>query len=86
MTFIPRALPVIVPYVPEEYRSPLPAIGLVNEDDESDTPETAFASYTGAIREPPVWAIAMMIAGVTLMASGGGLYLLARRRRERRWR
>ena len=86
MTFIPRPLPEIVPYVPEEYRSPLPAIGLVNEDDESDTPETAFASYTGAIREPPVWAIAMMIAGATLTASGSGLYLLARRRRERRWR
>ena len=86
MTFIPRPLPEIVPYVPEEYRSPLPAIGLVNEDDESDTPETAFASYTGAIREPPVWAVAMMIAGATLTASGSGLYLLARRRRERRWR
>ena len=31
MTFIPRALPVIVPYVPEEYQPTPPAISLVNE-------------------------------------------------------
>ena len=85
MTF-PRALPVIVPYVPEEYQPTPPAISLVKEvaaDSEPEAPETPPAPQLEKSGTPPLWPMLMMIAGPTLIASGGGLYLLARRRRWR---
>ena len=85
MTF-PRALPVIVPYVPEEYQPTPPAISLVKEvaaDSGPEAPETPPAPQLEKSGNPPLWSMLMMIAGITLMASGGGLYLLARRRRWR---
>ena len=88
MTF-PRALPAIVPYVPEEYRPTPPAISRVKEviaDSEPEAPETPPAPQLEKSGNPPLWPMLMMIAGATLTASGGGLYLVARRRRQRRWR
>ena len=88
MTF-PRALSAIVPYVPEEYRPTPPAISRVKEviaDSEPEAPETPPAPQLEKSGNPPLWPMLMMIAGATLTASGGGLYLVARRRRQRRWR
>ena len=84
-TRLPAATPTIVPDVSEEPEPNPPVISLVEEVSAASEPEAPDAPAT-PIREEsvetPIWPILMMIAGVTMMATGGGLYLVARRRRK----
>ena len=84
-TRLPAATPNIVPDVSEEPEPNPPVINLIEEVSAASEPEAPDAPAS-PIREEsvetPIWPILMMIAGVTMMATGGGLYLLARRRRK----
>ena len=84
-TRLPAATPTIVPDVSEEPERNPPVINLIEEVSAASEPEAPDAPAT-PIREEsvktPIWPILMMIAGVTMMATGGGLYLVARRRRK----
>ena len=84
-TLLPTATPTIVPDVTETPEPKPPVISLVEEVSAAPEPEAPDDPIT-PIREEsvdtPLWPILMMIAGVTMMATGGGLYLAARRRRK----
>ncbi len=84
-TQLPTATPTIVPDVTETPEPKPPVISLVEEVSAAAEPEAPDDPAT-PIREEsvdtPIWPILMMIAGVTMMATGGGLYLVARRRRR----
>ena len=82
---LPVATPTIVPDVSGEPRPTSPAVSLVKEAfaaPEPEDPEEPPAHVQEASEKAPLWPILMMIAGVTMMATGGGLYLVARRRRK----
>ena len=88
---LPTATPTIVPDVadvPDVTETPEPkppVISLVEEVSAAAEPEAPDGPATPVREESvdtPVWPILMIIAGVTMIATGGGLYLLARRRRR----
>ena len=84
-TRLPAATPTIVPDVSEEPEPNPPVINLIEEVSAASGPEAPDAPATPIpeeSEETPIWPILMMIAGVTMMATGGGLYLVARRRRK----
>ena len=84
-TQLPTATPTIVPGVTETPEPKPPVISLVEEVSAAAEPEAPDAPTTPILEDSvdtPIWPILMMIAGVTMMATGGGLYLVARRRRK----
>ena len=84
-TLLPTATPTIVPDVTETPEPKPPVISLVEEVSaapEPEAPDDPAAPMREESVDTPLWPILMMIAGVTMMATGGGLYLAARRRRK----
>ena len=82
---LPTATPTIVPDVTETPEPKPPVISLVEEVSaapEPEAPDDPAAPMREESVDTPLWPILMMIAGVTMMATGGGLYLAARRRRK----
>ena len=84
-TLLPTATPTIVPDFTETPEPKPPVISLVEEVSaapEPEAPDDPAAPMREESVDTPLWPILMMIAGVTMMATGGGLYLAARRRRK----
>ena len=82
---LPTATPTIVSDVTETPEPKPPVVSLVEEVSAAAEPEAPDGPATPVREESvdtPIWPILMMIAGVTMIATGGGLYLLARRRRR----
>ena len=84
-TQLPTATPTIVPGVTETPEPKPPVISLVEEVSaaaEPEAPDDPAPPLPEESVDTPIWPILMMIAGITMMATGGGLYLVARRRRK----
>ena len=88
-TQLPTATLTIVPGVTETPEPKPPVISLVEEVSaaaEPEAPDDPAPPLPEESVDTPIWPILMMIAGVTMMATGGGLYLVARRRRKAKGR
>ena len=84
-TRLPTATLTIVPGVTETPEPKSPVISLVEKVSAAAEPEAPDAPAPPLPEESvdtPIWPILMMIAGVMMMATAGGLYLVARRRRR----
>ena len=82
---LPAATPTIVPDVSKKL-DPAPLVSSLIEDvsaaEDVTAPETPPDPVPEESKDTPLWPILMMIAGVTMVATCVGMYLVARRRRK----